>query len=251
MRWSPPTSPSNSAERFVPAAVGLGMPPDAAKGDVEAGLASADRRIEATYDTPPQYHNAMEPHAVVAQWDGRQPHRRHPEPGHGAGARPPRRPVRHRARQHPHPQPVPGRRLRLQGRGLGPAGAGHHGGAARRPAGEAGDPTRADVRPGRPSGGDPADHAPRRRCGRRAHRAGPSHAHRLQHLRRLLRAERRPVASPLCEPDAQDLLRGGPPRHRDAVLHARARRGLGQPRAGRAPSTRWRMPAAWTPWTSA
>ena len=39
-------------------------------GDVEAGLAAAAKRIEATYETPPQYHNAMEPHAIVAAWDG-------------------------------------------------------------------------------------------------------------------------------------------------------------------------------------
>ncbi len=28
------------------------------------------RRIDATYETPIQYHNAMEPHAIVAAWDG-------------------------------------------------------------------------------------------------------------------------------------------------------------------------------------
>jgi len=36
----------------------------------EAGLAAASKRIEATYETPAQYHNAMEPNAVVAAWDG-------------------------------------------------------------------------------------------------------------------------------------------------------------------------------------
>ncbi len=35
-----------------------------------AGLAGASARIEATYETPAQYHNAMEPHAVVAAWEG-------------------------------------------------------------------------------------------------------------------------------------------------------------------------------------
>jgi xanthine dehydrogenase YagR molybdenum-binding subunit len=39
-------------------------------GDVEGGLAAAKHRIEAIYETPAQYHNAMEPHAVVAAWDG-------------------------------------------------------------------------------------------------------------------------------------------------------------------------------------
>jgi xanthine dehydrogenase YagR molybdenum-binding subunit len=40
------------------------------RGNVAAGLASADIRIDATYETPPQYHNAMEPHAIVAAWGG-------------------------------------------------------------------------------------------------------------------------------------------------------------------------------------
>jgi xanthine dehydrogenase YagR molybdenum-binding subunit len=40
------------------------------QGDVEAGLAAAAQVIETDVSTPAQYHNAMEPHAVVAQWDG-------------------------------------------------------------------------------------------------------------------------------------------------------------------------------------
>jgi len=59
-----------SGERFDPAAVGVGAPARTAHGDLEAGLAAAVRVTEAEYVTPPQYHNAMEPHAVVAQWDG-------------------------------------------------------------------------------------------------------------------------------------------------------------------------------------
>jgi xanthine dehydrogenase YagR molybdenum-binding subunit len=39
-------------------------------GDLEAGLAAAEARIEATYETAAQYHNALEPHASVAEWDG-------------------------------------------------------------------------------------------------------------------------------------------------------------------------------------
>jgi xanthine dehydrogenase YagR molybdenum-binding subunit len=57
-------------ERFVPESVGIGGPTNVVHGDVEAGLAAAAERIDATYDTPPQYHNAMEPHAIVATWDG-------------------------------------------------------------------------------------------------------------------------------------------------------------------------------------
>ncbi|WAJ28770.1 xanthine dehydrogenase family protein molybdopterin-binding subunit [Antarcticirhabdus aurantiaca] len=60
----------DGAEIFVPPAVGPGHPPEAKTGDVEAGLQAAVRRVEAVYETPAQYHNAMEPHGVVASWDG-------------------------------------------------------------------------------------------------------------------------------------------------------------------------------------
>jgi xanthine dehydrogenase YagR molybdenum-binding subunit len=56
--------------RFVPPAVGVGNPPELVHGDVDAGLAAAATRHEAVYETPAQYHNAMEPHAIVAAWDG-------------------------------------------------------------------------------------------------------------------------------------------------------------------------------------
>ncbi len=56
-------------ERFVPEAVGVGAPSTIAHSDVETGLSAARLRIDATYETPPQYHNAMEPHAIVASWD--------------------------------------------------------------------------------------------------------------------------------------------------------------------------------------
>jgi xanthine dehydrogenase YagR molybdenum-binding subunit len=57
-------------DAFIPPAVGAGQPAVLRHGDVAAGLAAAARRIEATYDTPAQYHNAMEPHAIVAAWEG-------------------------------------------------------------------------------------------------------------------------------------------------------------------------------------
>jgi xanthine dehydrogenase YagR molybdenum-binding subunit len=55
---------------FVPPVVGPGWPAATDHGDVAAGLADASHRIDATYDTPAQYHNAMEPHAIVAAWEG-------------------------------------------------------------------------------------------------------------------------------------------------------------------------------------
>jgi len=60
----------DGAERFVPASVGVGQEANVGFGDVAAGLANADKRIGAVYETPAQYHNAMEPHAIVAAWDG-------------------------------------------------------------------------------------------------------------------------------------------------------------------------------------
>jgi xanthine dehydrogenase YagR molybdenum-binding subunit len=56
--------------RFQPDAVGAGLPASAGTGDVAAGLAGADGTVEATYETAAQYHNALEPHAAVAEWDG-------------------------------------------------------------------------------------------------------------------------------------------------------------------------------------
>ncbi len=57
-------------ESFAPKAVGAGSPAEEKHGDIPAGLAAAALRVDAVYDTPAQYHNAMEPHAVVAAWDG-------------------------------------------------------------------------------------------------------------------------------------------------------------------------------------
>ncbi|WP_338664869.1 xanthine dehydrogenase family protein molybdopterin-binding subunit [Pararoseomonas sp. SCSIO 73927] len=60
----------DGAEVFLPSTIGVGTPSALRNGDVEAGLAAAEARIAATYDTPMQYHNAMEPHSVVAAWEG-------------------------------------------------------------------------------------------------------------------------------------------------------------------------------------
>jgi xanthine dehydrogenase YagR molybdenum-binding subunit len=60
----------DSTESFVPPVVGPGHPTEARRGDVEAGFAAATKQIAATYETAAQYHNPMEPHAIVAGWDG-------------------------------------------------------------------------------------------------------------------------------------------------------------------------------------
>ncbi|HEY2317698.1 MAG TPA: xanthine dehydrogenase family protein molybdopterin-binding subunit [Solirubrobacteraceae bacterium] len=43
---------------------------DTSQGDVDAGLASAVVSVDATYRTPAEHNNPMEPHASVAIWDG-------------------------------------------------------------------------------------------------------------------------------------------------------------------------------------
>lgn len=60
----------DAADAFAPPVVGAGAPASAATGDLDAGLADAAMQFEATYETPTQYHNPMEPHAIVAAWDG-------------------------------------------------------------------------------------------------------------------------------------------------------------------------------------
>jgi xanthine dehydrogenase YagR molybdenum-binding subunit len=45
----------DDGESFAPPAVGVGLPTETSHGDIEAGLAAAEHRIDATYETPAQY----------------------------------------------------------------------------------------------------------------------------------------------------------------------------------------------------
>jgi xanthine dehydrogenase YagR molybdenum-binding subunit len=47
-----------------------GSPPTVVRGDVEAGVAAGEVHVEAVYTSPIETHNAMEPHATVAEWSG-------------------------------------------------------------------------------------------------------------------------------------------------------------------------------------
>jgi xanthine dehydrogenase YagR molybdenum-binding subunit len=60
----------DGSESYTPPAVGIGNPAVVTHGDVEGALKGAAHTIDASYETPVQYHNAMEPHAIVASWDG-------------------------------------------------------------------------------------------------------------------------------------------------------------------------------------
>ncbi|HEX3939650.1 MAG TPA: xanthine dehydrogenase family protein molybdopterin-binding subunit [Xanthobacteraceae bacterium] len=60
----------DAGDTFNLEVVGPGFPAEAHRGDVAAGLAAAQRTLTQTYETPAQYHNPMEPHAIVAAWEG-------------------------------------------------------------------------------------------------------------------------------------------------------------------------------------
>jgi xanthine dehydrogenase YagR molybdenum-binding subunit len=44
--------------------------PDSSRGDPAGAFAGAAVKLEATYTTPLEHHNPMEPHATIAAWDG-------------------------------------------------------------------------------------------------------------------------------------------------------------------------------------
>ena len=48
----------------------LGKKPDTSSGDVDAAARAAPTRVDATYATPMDHHNPMEPHATIAMWEG-------------------------------------------------------------------------------------------------------------------------------------------------------------------------------------
>ena len=55
---------------YVPDGINAGMPHDTAVGDFDAAFAAAPVRIDATYTTPYEHVNPMEPHGTIAQWSG-------------------------------------------------------------------------------------------------------------------------------------------------------------------------------------
>jgi xanthine dehydrogenase YagR molybdenum-binding subunit len=57
-------------EAYAPASAGPGREVDSKRGDTDRALASAKVKVEATYTTPVENHNPMEPHATIAVWQG-------------------------------------------------------------------------------------------------------------------------------------------------------------------------------------
>jgi xanthine dehydrogenase YagR molybdenum-binding subunit len=59
---------SDHPKLYKPDKVNPAFDTDTERGDVEAGLAAAATSIDATYTTPAQHNNPMEPHATLALW---------------------------------------------------------------------------------------------------------------------------------------------------------------------------------------
>ncbi|GAA3430306.1 xanthine dehydrogenase family protein molybdopterin-binding subunit [Streptosporangium nondiastaticum] len=57
-------------EMYRPDRVNAGYPADTELGDPDAALAAAPVLVDATYRTPAEHNNPMEPHATVAVWSG-------------------------------------------------------------------------------------------------------------------------------------------------------------------------------------
>jgi len=55
-------------DTYAPELVNAGFPADTALGDVDAALASAAVTLDATYSTPMEHNNPMEPHSTIAIW---------------------------------------------------------------------------------------------------------------------------------------------------------------------------------------
>jgi xanthine dehydrogenase YagR molybdenum-binding subunit len=56
-------------ESFKPKAMVHGDP-DSTRGDFDSGILAATHKLDATYTTPNENHNPMEPHATIAVWQG-------------------------------------------------------------------------------------------------------------------------------------------------------------------------------------
>ncbi len=54
---------------------GMELPPRTVEwGDAAAALKAAPVQIEATYTTPREFHTTIEPHGIIARWEGDEPH---------------------------------------------------------------------------------------------------------------------------------------------------------------------------------
>ena len=57
-------------DAYKPETANGGYPPDSERGDADGAIAAADVVIDEWYSTPEEHNNPLEPHTVVALWDG-------------------------------------------------------------------------------------------------------------------------------------------------------------------------------------
>jgi len=62
--------PKADFEKVVRDAIKMANRNDNLRGDFEAAFNSAEHKIDATYETPIEHHNPMEPHSAIAVWEG-------------------------------------------------------------------------------------------------------------------------------------------------------------------------------------
>ena len=142
-------------------------PPDSRRGDPDAAFDTAAVKVDATYITPIEHHNPMEPHATIARWDGDRLTVWNTTQGI-SGAQQTLAGCSGSTRGCAGDLPLSRRRLRLQGQHLAACDARRDGGERGRPAGEARGDAGADVHLQRLSAAHHAEVAVRRR------RSGPS-----------------------------------------------------------------------------
>ncbi|MCA1408037.1 xanthine dehydrogenase family protein molybdopterin-binding subunit [Ensifer sp. IC3342] len=62
--------PARLADAYAPGRTNAGFETDSATGDFDGAFAAASVKVDATYRTPYEHHNPMEPHATLAVWSG-------------------------------------------------------------------------------------------------------------------------------------------------------------------------------------
>ena len=60
---------ADRADLYAPEAVNAGYPTDTDEGDAEAEFSAAEIRMDATYSTPMEHNQPMEPHSTIALWE--------------------------------------------------------------------------------------------------------------------------------------------------------------------------------------
>ena len=202
-------------------------PFDSSIGAPDEAFASASVKIEATYQTPVEHHNAMEPHATLARWDGDRLTVWTATQGISGVHKALATFFKLEPEQVEVTCPFRGGRVRVERQRLAADHAGRDGLARREQARAPRADARADVHLQRLSPGDRAVGEARRRRGRHAAGGAPRRVHPDLPPRdgRVLGAGRRGDPVPLRLPEHRHIPPGRARASRTSDLHARPWRG--------------------------